>query len=125
MNKKILLALTMTIISMNASAKNVFPTDEVVRYVVGCMGELGGQSEENLYTCVCRIDTLQANLTYEEYDGANMMERYKKMPGKKGGFFRDNTYGDELYEKLKSVRETAFKQCPVVKRIQVKAKVEE
>ncbi len=120
MQKITLTLLLMFGLTANTSAKNQYPTDEVVRYVVGCMSELGGQSEENLYTCTCRIDHIAEALTYEEYDGGNLMERNKKMPGKKGGFFRDNEYGDELYDNLKAVREEAFAQCPTVRRIETK-----
>ena len=109
-----------TMMSSPVYARNQYPTDEVVRYVVGCMAELGGQKEENLYSCVCRIESLMDQLTYEEYDGANLMERNKQMPGKKGGFFRDNDYGAALYEKLVAARETAFASCPVVKKVEVK-----
>lgn len=105
--------------SVNAEHSS-FPTDETVRYVIGCMTELGGQSEENLYTCVCRVEVLSSMLTYEEYDGGNMMERHKSMPGKKGGFFRDNDHGDQLLVKLKEARKKAFAQCPTVKRVEIK-----
>ena len=119
--QKLIIALFMVLGLTNvAQAKNTYPTDEVVRYVIGCMAELGGQREENLYTCVCRIDYISERMTYEEYDGGNIMERYKKMPGKKGGFFRDNELGEEMYEKLVKTREGAFAQCPAVKRIEVK-----
>lgn len=118
---KLLTGLFMMFVLTGVSeARNPFPTDETVRYVIGCMAELGGQKEENLYTCVCRIDHIAESMSYEEYDGGNIMERYKKMPGKKGGFFRDNKLGDEQYEKLKKVREQAAAQCPTVKRIEIK-----
>ena len=121
MLKYIYSALLMFAVTQTAHAEHDhFPTDETVRFVVGCMAELGGQSEENLYTCVCRIETLSSLLTYEEYDGGNMMERHKSMPGKKGGFFRDNKHGDELLAKLLKAREVAFTQCPTVKRIEIK-----
>lgn len=106
------------VLNHSASAEaNTYPTDEIVRYVVSCMAELGGQNEENLYTCVCRLDHLRADLTYEEYDGGNIMERNKKMPGEKGAFFRDNEEGDRLYEKLLAARENAFAKCPKVVRV--------
>ncbi len=101
-------------------ANEPFPTDETVRYVIGCMAEIGGQTEENLYTCVCRIEHISDAITYEVYDGGNIMERYRKMPGKKGGFFRDNKEGDKMYEKLQAAREEAAKQCPTVVRIEAK-----
>ena len=123
MQKLVLTLFLMFGLITTTEAKNTYPTDEIVRYVIGCMSEIGGQSEENLYTCTCRIDHIANSMTYEEYDGGNIMERYKKMPGKKGGFFRDNKHGDELYDKLKQTREEAFTQCPTVKRVGVKRDV--
>ena len=122
MYKLFTLILAAILVTGPAHARNQYPTDEVVRYVIGCMAEIGGQKEENLYTCVCRIESLMDQLTYEEYDGGNLMERNKQMPGKKGGFFRDNEYGDMLHDKLVAAREVAFTTCPVVKRVEIKRK---
>jgi hypothetical protein len=41
------------------------------------------------------------------------------MPGEKGGFFRDNESGEELYNDLVKVREQAGEQCIVVKQVQM------
>ncbi len=125
MRKLCLLLFLSLPLTNGAQAANEFPTDEVVRYVVGCMSGLGLQSEETLYTCVCRVDTIREYMSYEEYDGGNIMERYKKMPGKKGGFFRDNEEGHKLYDKLIETREKALAQCPRVIRIQAEFKDEE
>ena len=124
--QKLFLTLLLTLpLASSAQAANVFPTDEVVRYAIGCMAELGSQTEENMYTCVCRVDTIREHLTYEEFDGGNIMERYKKMPGKKGGFFRDNKEGEKMYEKLIKTRELAQSQCPKVIKIQAKVKTDQ
>jgi hypothetical protein len=41
------------------------------------------------------------------------------MPGEKGGFFRDNERGEELYNDLVKVREQADEQCIVVTQVQM------
>jgi hypothetical protein len=41
------------------------------------------------------------------------------MPGEKGGFFRDNERGEELYNALVKVKEQANEQCIVVKQVQM------
>ena len=98
-----------------------FPTEETVRFVLDCMAELGEQNDNNLYTCVCRHDVMQREIpVYEEYNGARIYERFKKMPGKKGAFFRDNENGAVLYERLQAARKAADSECIVVKHIEAK-----
>ena len=99
-------------------ADDRFPTEETVRFVLNCMAELGGMQDENLYTCVCRHDATQALMLYSDYADARTYERNRAMPGKKGGFFRDNDHGKALYEQLAKVRATVNEQCVPVKRIQ-------
>lgn len=97
-----------------------YPTIETVRMVVTCMAALGEQNEENLITCSCKHDVLQNELTFSEYEEGNLMERYKRMPGKKGGIFRDNELGEGYLKKLTAARKKADQQCPAVKKIRVK-----
>ena len=94
-----------------------YPTVETVRMVVTCMASLGEQSEENLITCACKQDVLQARLTFHEYEEGNLMERYKRMPGKKGGIFRDNELGEGYLRKLTAARKLAEERCPRVKKV--------
>ena len=102
---------------------NEYPSDETVRYVLGCMADLGGETDENLYTCVCKYDSIRSNLTFSEYDEGRTFERNKEMPGEKGAFFRDNERGKRFYEKLVEVRKKAEESCPVVKHVELKKPV--
>ena len=98
-----------------------YPTEETVRFVLGCMAELGEQNDENMYTCVCRHDVIAREIpVFEEYDGARIYERFKVMPGEKGQFFRDNELGAQLFEKLVSARAVADSECIVVKHVEFK-----
>lgn len=96
-----------------------YPTMESVRYVLDCMFELGGQTEENLYSCACRHDFIAANMPFETFEQATFFERYNQMPGKRGGLVRDNKEGPGLKKKLKEVKTEAAAHCPVVKHIEV------
>ena len=51
---------------MNCAVAEPYPTIDTVTMVVNCMAELGGQNEENLYTCSCRQDVLSENLSFKE-----------------------------------------------------------
>ena len=94
-----------------------FPTVETVRMVVSCMGALGEQTEENLLTCACRQDVLEAELTFEVFEQASLQERYNRMPGKRGGLFRDDEISREHLKRLKAAREKAAAMCPQVRKV--------
>ena len=56
-------------------------------------------------------------MSFHDYDSALTYERNKAMPGEKGGFFRDNELGAELYEVLLKTRDAADSNCLVVKHV--------
>lgn len=95
---------------------NDFPTFDRVGYALVCMDSHGGQSVETLTACSCRIDYIASKMSYTEYDEASTYLRYKRMPGKKGGIFREMEHGEELVDKLNKVRDEATKACPIAKR---------
>ena len=97
-----------------------FPTEETVRFVLNCMAELGGQTDENLYTCACRHDVIAKLMSYEEFDGARTFERNKEMPGDRGVTLRDMKFAKDEDKKLQETRAAADAQCPVVKHIEAK-----
>lgn len=120
MIKKAGLCLILAVFSGQSFAHG-YPTEETVRYVLGCMAELGEQNDTNMYTCVCRYDVLQREIPdYEVYNGARIYERFKVMPGEKGGFFRDNPNGERYFEQLNVARQAADSECLVVKHLEAK-----
>ncbi len=68
---------------------NDFPTQARVEFVLGCMGERGGQSYDTLYSCICLIDRIAANISYNEYTAAETLTFLYRTPGERGGIFRD------------------------------------
>jgi hypothetical protein len=113
-----LLLATLLLPVSAAYAADDYSTLETVRYVVGCMAENGGNTEENLYACTCRFDHIAAAMPFKEYEQAQLYERYRDMPGKRGGLFRNSEAGDKLKAKLAKVRKEADQQCPLVKHIE-------
>lgn len=81
------------------------------------MSELGGVRDENMYTCICRHDALAQAMSYSDYEEAITFERNRAMPGKKGGFFRDNERGKMMYAKLLEAREASAGRCIQTKHI--------
>lgn len=107
------------------ASANEYPTMDTVRFVVNCMADNGGQNEENLYACTCRLDTISAQLSFDEYEQVAVYLRNKAMPGEKGGVFRDlGRDTKELRDKFEQIELNAVSACPIAKRVSrpVKAK---
>ncbi len=68
---------------------NDFPTQARVEYVLQCMQRQGGQSYDTLYSCICSIDKIAEQISYEEYSSAEMLSYLWRTPGERGGVFRD------------------------------------
>jgi hypothetical protein len=90
---------------------NDFPTFDRVDYVMACMKDHGGQTMDNMFSCSCAVDKIAQHMKFEEYSEATVFERYKKMPGEKGGIFRDSEHGDALIKRLQEARQEADKSC--------------
>ena len=118
--KNLFLSLVLFLLGTVSVQANEYPTEETVRYVLNCMAELGGQNDENLYTCACKYDSIREHMTFAEYEEGYTYERNKDMPGEKGAFFRDNERGRDLYKKLVEARKSAEESCIVVKHIELK-----
>jgi len=116
---KLLVSAAILLFGASPVMADEYPTQETVRYVLNCMSELGGQTDENLYTCACRYDAIRTDMTYSDYEEGYTFERNRKMPGEKGSSFRDNKRGERLYEELLKVREKANSSCIVVKHVKM------
>ena len=116
--KKLLAGITLFWLGTCSVIANEYPTYETVHFVLECMDKLGGQTEENAYTCSCRYDAIRAAMTFSDYEEGRTFERNRKMPGEKGAAFRDNKRGEKFYEELIKARETADASCITVKKVQ-------
>jgi hypothetical protein len=117
--RKLFVAISLFFIGTTQVIAYEYPTNETVHYALRCMNELGGQSDENLYTCTCRYDAIRAAMTYSDYEEGYTYERNKKMPGEKGSSFRDNQRAEAFYEQLLKVRKEAEENCIVVKHVEL------
>lgn len=91
------------------TAVNDFPTLARVEYVLRCMDYHGGQVYENMYSCVCSIDRIAAEFSYDEFLKAEVLAQLRTTPGERGGLFRDG--GKELVAKYLDVTEAAEESC--------------
>lgn len=113
---KYLLPLMALALSLTAAA-NDYPTLERVDHVLTCMRTNGGQNVDNLYACSCEIDIVAQQLSFEDFSEARTFEIYKRMPGEKGGLFRDSDRAKEVVGKLEQARADAKKRCFVGKKV--------
>ena len=94
-----------------ASHANDYPTLERVDHVLTCMRLAGGQTVDNLYSCACEIDVIAQHVKFEDFSEARTYEIYKRMPGEKGGLFRESDRADEIVAQLEGARADAKKRC--------------
>ena len=88
-----------------------YPTLERVDHVLTCMREHGGQTVDNLYACSCEIDVVAQKLSFDDFSEARTFEIYKRMPGEKGGLFRDSERAKNVVGQLEQARTDATKRC--------------
>ena len=117
--KKTVISLAIFLFGAMPSMAYEYPTEATIGYALDCMTALGGQTDQNFYTCSCRYDSIREVLSFDDYSDGKTYERNVAMPAEKGGFFRDNERGKELYNDLVKVREQAGEQCIVVKQVQM------
>ena len=98
-----------------------YSTLERVGYVLNCMSGHGGQTVENLYGCSCRLDHIAANMNFSDFDHASTYRRYRRMPGEKGGVYRESAEGDVLLAALIQQEEAAAEACPLVQNLRAPA----
>lgn len=88
---------------------NDFPTLARVEYVLRCMDYHGGQVYENMYSCVCSLDRIAGQFSYDEFVRAEVLAQLRTTPGERGGLFREG--GRELVSRYFEVTEAAEKTC--------------
>lgn len=117
--KKLFASMVLFLLGTCAVLANEYSTEETVRYALNCMSKMGGQTDENLYTCVCRYDSIRKAMSFSDYEEGVTFERNKNMPGEKGASFRDNKRAEGFYEKLLETRKVAGSECLVVKHVKL------
>jgi hypothetical protein len=92
-------------------AANDFPTQARVEFVLGCMRDMGGQSYDTLYPCVCLIDRIADAMSFTEFAEASVYVQLRTTPGERGGVFRDPEQAASLSQKLEAAIESGQAAC--------------
>ena len=100
----------------SVAAADGYPTLERVDHVLTCMKSHGGQTVDNLYACSCEIDMIAQHMNFDDFNEALTFEKYKRMPGEKGGLFRDSERAKIVVGELEKARAEAEKRCFIGKR---------
>ncbi len=90
---------------------NDFPTQARIEYVLQCMDDHGGQNLNNLYHCVCAVDTLAAGMKYDDYTQAQIFTQAFNMGGDRGAEFRDPPQSAKLRQRLKESQAALEQSC--------------
>jgi hypothetical protein len=90
---------------------NDFSTQARVEYVLQCMDEHGGQNLNNLYHCVCAVDTIANKMKYDEFVEAQTFTQSFNLAGERGGEFRDPPRSAKLRDQFKEALTTANEKC--------------
>jgi len=104
-------ATTLTAHGAETHTPASYPTHEVVRYVMECMADHGGQSWGSLYNCSCKIDTIAAELSHDEFVAEDTAERGKHLAGERGGVLRETELAEDLRSRYDRLDDQAEKRC--------------
>lgn len=97
--------------TVEKSARNVYPTRDLVDYVLSCVAKHGGLSYINQYACGCKIDKIAEQLTFEEFDAAKTYGQLANTTGEKASLFRTPKQAKDFKERLKKAEQDAEKAC--------------
>jgi hypothetical protein len=100
----------------SAQVAQEYPTMDRVAYALECMREHGGQTLDNLYSCSCMLDAVAQVVSFDDYSEVQTYVQFKKMPGDKGGIFRESERAEELLKNLSAAEASAEKRCFIARK---------
>jgi hypothetical protein len=103
------LAASLAVAPQHASA-NVYPTEVVADYVIGCMAANGG-TQDTLRRCSCSIDAVASVLPYDTYERADTIMRMANVAGDNTAMFREMTMLKTVVDQLRLAQIEADFRC--------------
>jgi len=89
---------------------NVYPTEVVADYVIGCMASNGG-TQDMLRRCSCSIDTVASILPYDAYEKADTVIRMQMVAGGNTEIFRTTKMLSKMVDQLRLAQIEADFRC--------------
>jgi hypothetical protein len=94
-----------------ASLANDFPTAERVLYVQECMRANPGPQFEMISKCSCALDSLAAEIRFDEYVTLSTISKAISIGGERGGSVRDVPSYEPLIKRYRELQAKAQKGC--------------
>ena len=99
-----------TLAASQHALANVYPTEVVADYVLGCMAA-NGTTQDSLRRCSCSIDTVASILPYDAYEKADTVIRMRGVGGANTEIFRTTTMLDKMVDQLRLAQIEADFRC--------------
>lgn len=103
-------AIVALLLPLSAAAKNDYPTEARVDYVLGCMAA-NGQNYLVMQKCSCSIDVIAELMPYEEYEAAETVLRMRERRGELGVLFRTDKGSEDLLQNFRQAQTEADLRC--------------
>lgn len=89
---------------------NIYPTEVVADYVIGCMAA-NGSTQDVLRRCSCSIDTVASILPFDDYEKADTVIRMRGVGGANTEVFRTTKMLDRMVDQLRLAQIEADFRC--------------
>jgi hypothetical protein len=99
-----------TLTASQHAIANVYPTEVVADYVIGCMAA-NGSTQDNLRRCSCSIDTVASILPYDAYEKADTVIRMRGVGGANTEIFRTTSMLAKMVDQLRLAQIEADFRC--------------
>jgi hypothetical protein len=106
----VLLCFSMAYPATAAEAGARYPTSDEAFYVLACM-ELNGRDADGLRRCSCAINTVEKQLSHDEYSDAELVFAMRQAGGERAAIFRDTATMKEIADRFLRVQADANRQC--------------
>lgn len=103
-------ALLGSAVAAQQARANVYPTEVVTDYVIGCMAA-NGETQDMLRRCSCSIDAVASILPYDTYERADTIIRMANVAGDNTAMFREMTMLKGIVDQLRLAQIEADFRC--------------
>lgn len=97
-------------VASQPAAANIYPTDVVADYVIGCMAA-NGETQDMLRRCSCSIDAVASILPYDTYEKAETIIRMSGVAGANTEVFRQTAMLKKVVDQLRLAQIEADFRC--------------
>lgn len=97
--------------SSSLSYANDIPTVERVEYVIECMRDNPGPTQEMIYKCSCLLDQLAQTFTHEQFVDGMTVSKALSISGERGSVLRDSEGAKAMAGQYRAALSAGKKAC--------------